>query len=537
MASNGVPSPPPLSPGSASRNSMDRLGSPSLEANGLSGQTPVDVNGHGADETTVEGLQQELQRTREEKEALAGQYRNLLAKLQTMRTTLGNKLQKDAEELDRREQQIQQLSAQSEEFAATIEALKEEVMTSNEEAARLSNELSDLRSRALQENAQESMMRERELRETQMELERCRMERDEWERVALQERVAADEAESVKREIERERELSERLQAELALEKENEANLQSVLQDFQAAKDHELKQAVKDYETQLLQVTQSLAEYKHRALTAELKLEENASNTSRTEELEKEVKEKTILINKLRHEAVIMNEHLTESLRRLRASSMSTSQNVDRRLVTNVLLSFITTPREDSKRFEMLGLLATILGWSDAERVKAGLQRSNSGTASALGSFWGRKSQSQQNDRVEQTDETESFSRLWVEFLLTETSSGTDERPKPGQFLSGSRLPHTPSRTSFQTRRPGEGYAPSEGTPSPTRSTFGSSFPSSNTFSSPIRLGSRSLSSSAMASSPNLSLGSFGNGHGGSPPPPVPPLPPSVKGKERATEE
>ena len=107
-------------------------------------------------------------------------------------------------------------------------------MTSNEEAARLSNELSDLRSRALQENAQESMMRERELRETQMELERCRMERDEWERVALQERVAADEAESVKREIERERELSERLQAELALEKENEANLQSVLQDFQA---------------------------------------------------------------------------------------------------------------------------------------------------------------------------------------------------------------------------------------------------------------------------------------------------------------
>ena len=67
-------------------------------------------------------------------------------------------------------------------------------MTSNEEAARLSNELSDLRSRALQENAQESMMRERELRETQMELERCRMDRDEWERVALQERVAAEKA-------------------------------------------------------------------------------------------------------------------------------------------------------------------------------------------------------------------------------------------------------------------------------------------------------------------------------------------------------
>lgn len=37
-----------------------------------------------------------------------------------------------------------------------------------------------------------------------------------------------------------------------------------------AAKDHELQQAVKDHDTQLLQVTQSLAEFKHRALTAEV---------------------------------------------------------------------------------------------------------------------------------------------------------------------------------------------------------------------------------------------------------------------------
>jgi len=36
------------------------------------------------------------------------------------------------------------------------------------------------------------------------------------------------------------------------------------------AKDHELRQAVKDYEAQLQQVTQSLAEYKHRAHSAEV---------------------------------------------------------------------------------------------------------------------------------------------------------------------------------------------------------------------------------------------------------------------------
>ena len=41
-------------------------------------------------------LQQELERTREEKDELATQYRNLLGKLQTMRNTLSNKLKQDA---------------------------------------------------------------------------------------------------------------------------------------------------------------------------------------------------------------------------------------------------------------------------------------------------------------------------------------------------------------------------------------------------------------------------------------------------------
>ena len=44
-------------------------------------------------------------------------------------------------------------------------------------------------------------------------------------------------------------------------------------------------------------------------------------------------------------------------------------------LVTNILLSFLTTHRADSKRFEMLSILSTILSWDDIEREKAGLQR------------------------------------------------------------------------------------------------------------------------------------------------------------------
>lgn len=235
---------------------------------------------------------------------------------------------------------VQQLQAQNDDLTSTVELLKEELISTSAEAERASSELDNMRSRAFEESAQENQVRERELRETQTELERCRMEKEEWERMALQDKVVADEARSnaemYRRDLELEREARERDAAELESEREKSENLQSVLQDFQAgecrsiifsfhpdlfsAKDHELRQAVKEYNSQLTQVTQSLAEYKHRALTAEvllissnfmhvpiftrpqLQLEDSQTNTSRTVELEKEVKEKTLLIEKLRHE-------------------------------------------------------------------------------------------------------------------------------------------------------------------------------------------------------------------------------------------
>ncbi|KIM91289.1 hypothetical protein PILCRDRAFT_810544 [Piloderma croceum F 1598] len=398
---------------------------------------------------TVQKLQRELERTIEEKENLATQYRNLLAKLTTMRTTLGNKLKQDAEELDRREQQVQQLTAENDDLSSTVETLKSELIASSAEAERASKELDTMRSRALQDNAQETLLKDRELRETQSELERCRMERDEWERTAMQDKVVVDEArtalESLKRDLELEREAREREAGELELAREQSNNLQSVLEDFQAAKDHELRQAVRDYKSQLDQVTQSLTEFKHRALNAELRLEDTTTDASRTQELEKEVKEKNLLIGKLRHEAVIINEHLMEALRRLRRNSSET--NVDRRLVTNVLLSFLTTPRADQKRFEMLQLLASVLSWTDAEREKAGLQRAQ--PTSATTSFWGRPSNvgspQKSNPDLEKTDETESFSRLWVEFLLTEANAGGDNSAPPRSPRPNSSLPGSPT--------------------------------------------------------------------------------------------
>lgn len=58
--------------------------------NGLSHQNGT----HQSDDLLA--LQEELERTRAEKDVLANQYRSLLDKLTQMRTTLGNKLKQDA---------------------------------------------------------------------------------------------------------------------------------------------------------------------------------------------------------------------------------------------------------------------------------------------------------------------------------------------------------------------------------------------------------------------------------------------------------
>ena len=106
--------------------------------------------------------------------------------------------------------------------------------------------------------------------------------------------------------------------------------------------------------------------------------------------------------------AVIINEHLMEALRRLRRGSANTS--VDRRLVTNILLTFLCTPREDTKRFEMLGLLASILSWSDDERMRAGLQRIGNNHVSSTANSPARSRPLE----LDKTDETEVSSKAYL---------------------------------------------------------------------------------------------------------------------------
>ena len=141
------------------------------------------------------------------------------------------------EELDRREQAIQQLNAQNEDLSSTIQTLQSEIITSNTEAERASRELEAMRNRALEEDVYESQTKEREILDLRSELEHCRIERDDWMRTAEEERAYLEDARNsvtaLTRELENERQLLSRSTQDLEKERENCANLQSVLEDFQ----------------------------------------------------------------------------------------------------------------------------------------------------------------------------------------------------------------------------------------------------------------------------------------------------------------
>ncbi|WWD18135.1 hypothetical protein CI109_102584 [Kwoniella shandongensis] len=406
-------------------------------------------------------LENELAITRQEKETLGNQYRGLLGKLTAMRTTLGDKLREDAEELDRRETTINSLSTEIASLQNTVQTLQSELNSASQESSSLQSQLAQLRSQS-DSSSSDVLSLTREMRELRGEMERLRLEREEWEVEAGRERERREAVEEEMRLIER-RERDERRELERSLdeldgERQRANNLQEVLSEFQVAKDSELRQATQELETQLRLAATSLSEYKLRAANAETQLSEVSSNATRSSALERELREKNQLIGKLRHDAVVNNEHLTEALRRLRKNS--SDNNVDRRLVTNILLSFLTTARSDSKRFEMLSLLSTILSWDDNEREKAGLQRQGAagGPSGKAGSeHGGRRGGGKEKERSaeEEAAMNESFSNLFVEFLLKEASQGQPSRPSSSD-------PHrTISQTSLNS--PGGPFSPPPG--------------------------------------------------------------------------
>lgn len=125
----------------------------------------------------------------------------------------------------------------------------------------------------------------------------------------------------------------------------------------------ELKKSVETYESQLNDLRKEVQAAEEASKAAKATVESTHKELERALPFEKEVKEKNLLIGKLRHEAVTLNEHLTKALRILKKGRPE--DNVDKQIITNYFLHFLGLDRSDPKKFEALQLISALLGWTD----------------------------------------------------------------------------------------------------------------------------------------------------------------------------
>ncbi|TQS32228.1 hypothetical protein Golomagni_07464, partial [Golovinomyces magnicellulatus] len=268
------------------------------------------------------------------------------------------------------------------------------------------------------------------------ELETTSNAMGEWEVIAMEERSVKESLQDKFSDLEEQVQSLRQGYETAAQERDSQTtlvdNLQNALREIQDARKKELREMVESTEHQLEQSKKQAQDAEAKAREAREQMETLRAELERTAPFEKEVKEKNLLIGKLRHETIVLNDHLTKALRYLKKTKPE--DNVDRQIVTNHLLHFLTLDRGDVKRFQVLQVMAGYLNWTDEQREQAGLARpgasSNSLRLPASPFHRTPSSPSLNADLFSEPSsarDKESLAELWAGFLERSAQEGKEE--------------------------------------------------------------------------------------------------------------
>ncbi|KAI7548981.1 hypothetical protein KC331_g4081 [Hortaea werneckii] len=396
----------------------------------------------------VTGVKEELEQTQQSRDHAETQYRNLLGKVNTIRSQLGERLKADAEELEQARGKIDELESEKTTAREENERLQEQISSMNSRVNEQASEIENLRSRTnlsttnWAKERDDMVSKEAYLRE---EYEVARQAMQDWEILATEERSRRETLEERVSDLEEQlggsREAFERVKNEAETQGGTVDGLQRALRELQEERKRELRELVERSESQLDELRKQTTSAEENATALKQQLEHTKTALDRALPFEKEVKEKNLLIGKLRHEAVILNDHLTKALRFLKRGKPE--DNVDRHLVTNHFLHFLALDRSDPKKFQVLQLIAALLAWDESQKEQAGLLRAGSASGSQslklpMSPF--RRTPSTPSLSADFIPESpggasrESLAELWSDFLEREAEAG-------GASGAGSRRP------------------------------------------------------------------------------------------------
>ncbi|CAM1509452.1 Fc.00g031910.m01.CDS01 [Cosmosporella sp. VM-42] len=408
-------------------------------------------------ENEVTQLKSDLDDSNAAKENAEEQYQVLLGRVEKIKSSLSDRLRRDKAELEEARERVEELEAQNEELQNAAQSSGADYHKLKGELQDATRELNTLRSRSnlsTQNWAREKDELTRTVQHLKEEMETTSNAMGEWEVIAMEERSIKESL------VDKVSELEEQVAAlrqgyeSAAIERDSQTtlvdNLQNALREIQDARKKELREMVETTEEQVQGLKKLVHEADARATAAESAKESLTQELERTAPFEKEVKEKNLLIGKLRHEAIVLNDHLTKALRYLKKTKPE--DNVDRQVVTNHLLHFLTLDRGDAKRFQVLQVMAGYLNWTDEQREQAGLARpgtsSNSLRLPASPFHRTPSSPSLGADLFSEPSsarDKESLAELWAGFLERSAQEGSADAPsRKGSTSSAATGPVRP---------------------------------------------------------------------------------------------
>jgi chromosome segregation ATPase len=231
--------------------------------------------------------------------------------------------------------QIEELEDENATLKSQLESKSTELADLSEESAQKTKEIDTLRDRT--NLSQQNWIQEKEeLIEQnaylQSEFEQAKDAMHNWEVLAMEERSVrenlAEKTSDLEEQLANLRDAYERASSERDSQQSTVDGLQRALQEIQLARKQELRELIESSDTQLEDLRKSLREAQELAKSADKNLLTAQEELERMRPFEKEVKEKNLLIGKLRHEAVTLNDHLTKALRFLKKGKPE--DNVDR---------------------------------------------------------------------------------------------------------------------------------------------------------------------------------------------------------------
>ncbi|AOA61322.1 cis-Golgi structural organization protein [Komagataella phaffii CBS 7435] len=362
------------------------------------------------DNSIIEYLQKQLEEQTQLRVKHENNYQTLLGKLSSMRTVF-SKMKQSQEELEVEKANVRRLEAEKLEFIKQAEQLNEECGKLNDEVQEMKKiqEQNENFNAEINQNKQELVSLTSDLKQNvqeverlKSELKRAKSETEEYLMALSEEKIVKN---NLKSEIAEQKQLLQIKEEEKGSIMKENYNLEEKMKELEAkvkSLENEKKSEEASFQTRVNMLKDEVEQLKakHEEDTAQLKQLE--LKDTRITELSNEVKEKQLQIGTLRHEAVVLNEHLTKALKLIRKDS--STESVDKLLVSNLFISFLNMPRGDTKKYEVLQLIANFLGWDETQKEHAGLIQNP-------------------NSIKKRGAKTESFVSLWTEFLEKETST------------------------------------------------------------------------------------------------------------------